>query len=114
MHVHRRPPPCDGDGGEREWIPDARAPRHRRRAVHRRAADDHGGAIYVRASFGEIEHITAVHPLVENTRRTLLLVSTHAGFSERVEFFRDTLGDSAGTDVLCRALLDSTAMIGEA
>ena len=41
-----------------------------------------GGAIYVRASFGEIEHITAVHPLVEKTGRTLLLVSTHAGFSE--------------------------------
>ncbi|MFC6238992.1 hypothetical protein [Longivirga aurantiaca] len=82
-----------------------------------------GGAIYVRASFGEIEHITAVHPLVEKTGRTLLLVSNHAGFSEQVEFFRDTLGDSAGidgeleaavTDVLCRALLDSTAAIGEA
>lgn len=82
-----------------------------------------GGAIYVRASFGEIEHITAVHPLVERTGRTLLLVSTHAGFSEQVEFFRDKLGDSAGmdgeleaavTDVLCRALLDSTAVIGEA
>ena len=84
-----------------------------------------GGAIYVRASFGEIEHITAVHPLVERTGRTLLLVSTHAGFSEQVDFFRDKLGDAeldgmegeleaAVTDVLCRALLDSTAVVDDA
>ena len=84
-----------------------------------------GGAIYVRASCGEIEHITAVHPLVERTGRTLLLVSTHAGLHEQVEFFRDRLGDAAldgapgaleaaVTDVLCRALLDSTAVVDDA
>jgi hypothetical protein len=81
-----------------------------------------GGAIYVRASIGEIEHITAVHPLVQKTGRTLLLVSTHAGFTEQVEFFRSSLDvaeldgmdgelEAAVTDVLCRALLDSTALI---
>ena len=77
-----------------------------------------GGAIYVRASIGEIEHITAVHPLVHKTGRTLLLVSTHAGFTEQVEVFRTSRGDAealpgwagapeaAVTEVLCRALLD--------
>ena len=75
-----------------------------------------GAALYLRASTGEIEHVTAVHPLVAKTNRMLLLVSTHSALSVQMDFFRESFADgrleghepdleAAVVDVLAQALL---------
>jgi hypothetical protein len=81
---------------------------------------DSGATYYVRAAVGEIEHVTAVHPLVEATQRSLLLVSTHSGLWEQLRFFRthfadggleglDELLEETVVDVLANALITGLA-----
>ncbi|MCA0328892.1 MAG: hypothetical protein LCI03_03200 [Actinobacteria bacterium] len=80
---------------------------------------------YLRASCGEIEHVTAVHPLVEKTNRVLLLVSTHSSLDNQLAFFRETFHkgeidgvehelEAAVVDVLSWAILDRAVPTTEA